>query len=315
MKKKLFGILLLAAMLLVCLATAAFAEEKTLLTPPTDFVFNTETGEFTFTTTDDNAGYYFVRVYPVIGGEEASEYVASSRRINAGKLGEKKGKVDVSTIGWGTYHVKLITFAASGTNYQAPDPVIINAYYGVGGVLEKPELMVITDGNTAEFIVDWYSISDYYEYQFMPNVTFNVYSDEACTALVMTDTVDLNDLRATMDTHPAGGYIWGFSTTSNHPYLNGMGFANTVWPYVLPAGTYYATVQAISDNEAVIASSKVSDVVTFTLTDAEPSGEYTAVKTALWQDPGVMGVPTAKPGGAPGRVDEAATQTTTSYAE
>lgn len=315
MKKKLFGILLLAAMLLVCLATAAFAEEKTPLTPPTDFVFNTETGEFTFTTTDDNAGYYFVRVYPVIDGEEASEYVASSRRINAGKLGEKKGKVDVSTIGWGTYHVKLITFAASGTNYQAPAPVIVNAYYGVGGVLEKPEMMVITDGNTAEFIVDWYSISDYYEYQFMPNVTFNVYSDEACTALVMTDTIDLNDLRATMDTHPAGGYIWGYSTTSNHPYLNGMGFANTVWPYVLPAGTYYATVQAISDNEAVIASSKVSDVVTFTLTDAEPSGEYTAVKTALWKDPTTMGVPCAVPGTHADRIDAAKTQTTTSYAE
>ena len=315
MKKKMFGILLIAAMLIACLATAAFAEESTTLTPPVDFTFNTETGEFSFTTTDDNAGYYFIRVYPVVGGEEAAEYVASSRRINAGKLGEKAGKIDVSTIGWGTYHIKLVTFAASGTNYTAPAPVILNAYYGVGGVLEKPELMVLADGNTAELIVDWYSISDYYEYQYMPRVTFSIYSDEACTALVMQETVDLNDLRATMDTHPAGGYIWGYSTTSNHPYLNGMGFANTVWTYTLPAGTYWATVQAVSDNEAVIASSKVSDVLSFTLTDADPSGEYAAVKSALWQDPGVMGVPTAKPGGTAGRVDAANAQMTSSYAE
>ena len=294
MKKKLFGILMFAALLIGCLTMAAFAEE---------------------TTTDDNAGYYFIRVYPVVAGEESAEYVASSRRINAGKLGEKTGKIDVSTIGWGTYHVKLVTFAASGTNYAAPDPVIVNAYYGVGGVLEKPEMMVLADGNTAEIIVDWYSISDYYEYQYMPRVTFRIYSDEACTALVKEETVDLNDLRATMDTHPAGGYIWGYSTTSIHPYLNGMGFANTVWSYTLPAGTYWVTVQAISDNEAVIASSKVSDVLSFTLTDAEPAGEYTAVKSALWQDPGIMGVPAAKAGDAAGRTDAANVQTTTSYAE
>lgn len=280
-----------------------------------DFTFNSETGEFSFTTTDDNAGYYFVRVYPVVGGEEASEYVASSRRINAGKLGQKSGKVDVSTVGWGEYHIKLVTFAASGTNYTTPNPVIVTVYYGVGGVLEKPEMMIIADGNTAELIVDWYSISDYYAYQFMPNVAFNVYSDEACTALVMTDTINLNDLRATMDTHPAGGYIWGYSTTSNHQVLNGMGFANTVWPYTLPAGTYYATVQALSDNEAVIASSKVSDVVTFTLTDEEPNGEYTTSETALWHAPTTMGVPCAVPGTYADRVDAAASQVTTSYAE
>ncbi|MGN0754956.1 MAG: hypothetical protein ACI4ME_10915 [Aristaeellaceae bacterium] len=315
MKKKLFGMLLLAVMLIACLATPAFADDKETLTAPVDFSFNPETGAFTFTTTDDNAGYYFVRVYPVVGGEEASEYVASSRRINAGKLGEKSGKVDVSSIGWGAYHIKLVTFAASGTNYAAPDPVIITACYGVGGVLEKPEMMVIADGNTAEFIVDWYSISDYYEYQFMPSVIFRVYSDEACTALVMTDTVNLNDLRATMDTHPAGGYIWGYSTTSSHPVLGSMGFANTVWPYTLPAGTYYATVQALSDSEDVIASSRVSDVVAFTLTDDAPNGEYTTSETALWHAPATMGVPCAKPGTYADRIDAAASQVTTSYAE
>ena len=112
-------LLLTLLCLLLSLACMAAADE---LQPPTDFTFDPLTGAVSFTANDANAGYYFVRVYPVVNGSEATAYVASSKRINAGKTGEKTSKVDVSTIGWGLYNVKLVTFPASGTDYTAPPP-------------------------------------------------------------------------------------------------------------------------------------------------------------------------------------------------
>ena len=55
--KKLF--ILLLAVLCVALCAVAVADE---LQAPSDFTFNTETGEFTFQSNDEHAGYYFVRV-------------------------------------------------------------------------------------------------------------------------------------------------------------------------------------------------------------------------------------------------------------
>ena len=306
--KKLF--ILLLAVLCVALCAVAVADE---LQAPSDFTFNTETGEFTFQSNDEHAGYYFVRVYSLTAdGNEVSAYTASSKRVNAGRVGEKKGRVDVSAMGWGAYHIKLVTFAASGTDYTAPAPVILTANYGIGGVLERPELMAVADGNQVELSVDWYSISDYYEYQYLPKVTFNIYSDEALTTPVLTDTVDLADLLATIDRHPAGGYIWGYSPSSNHPTLENFGIINDLYTYTLPAGIYYVTAQALSNDEAVVAASQVSEAVAFTLTDEEPNGEFVATVSSLWQVPTIMGVPTAVPGQAAGRVDAAQGQTTTS---
>jgi len=108
--KKILALLLIALCLGLC--AAASADE---LKAPTDFAFDTESGKLSFVSNDENAGYYFVRIYPVVSGTEANAYVSSSKRINAGKVGEKSGKVDVSAIGWGLYNVKLVTFTASGT--------------------------------------------------------------------------------------------------------------------------------------------------------------------------------------------------------
>ena len=53
--------------------------------------------------------------------------------------------------------------------------------------------------------------------------------------------------------------------------------------------------------------------MTFTVTDEEPNGEFTAVTTSLWEDPKVMGVMNAQAGGtAEPRVDCGNTQTTSS---
>ena len=102
--KKILALLLIALCLGLC--AAASADE---LKAPTDFAFDTESGKLSFVSNDENAGYYFVRIYPVVNGTEANAYVSSSKRINAGKVGEKSRKVDVSAIGWGLYNVKLVT--------------------------------------------------------------------------------------------------------------------------------------------------------------------------------------------------------------
>ena len=322
--KKLIALLL--ALLCLGLCAMAGAEE---LKAPSDFAFDPATGEITFVSNDDNAGYYFVRVYPVVGGEEAAAYVSSSKRINAGKSGEKTGKVDVSTIGWGQYHVKLVTFAASGTDYTAPAPVILNAFYGVGGTLERPEMMVVADGNTVEVTIDRYTLSDWKKFQYMPTVRFSLYADEACTELVASQEVATSEL--VIDNHPAGGYIWPYSLTAGHMNLTaaggpgpGGGAAEPQKYCLVPEaaltveqpGTYYVAIQAVSDDETKIASSQISEVIAVELTAEAPDYEsFTVTTTSLWKDPAVMGMPTATAGQDEGRLDAAQGQTTTATVE
>ena len=52
------------------------------------------------------------------------------------------------------------------------------------------------------------------------------------------------------------------------------------------------------------------------LTEEAPDFEtFDVVKTSLWADPAVMGMPTATPGQAEGRIDAAQGQTTTALIE
>ncbi|HWT76755.1 MAG TPA: hypothetical protein VN258_18810 [Mobilitalea sp.] len=282
-----------------------------VLAAPSDFTLDTETGDFSFTANDANAGYYFVRAFAVVNGVETSTYTTSSKRINGGKTGSITGKIDTSKFGWGSYDVKLVTFAAAGSGYTAPDSVVLSTSFGVGGTLEKPEIMALADGSEVEFVIDWYTLSDWYTYQFLPsNVTFNIYSDAACTTLVDTKTVDTSTL--TINYHPTGGIMWGEDAAGEHKWINNQ-YASKFdsYKYTLDPGTYYVTCQAVS-SDATINSSKVSDVVEFTLTSDAPTGTYTAAKSALWQDPQVMGVPLATSGMYTDRVDFGQTQTTSS---
>ena len=63
--------------------------------------------------------------------------------------------------------------------------------YGVGQTLERPEMLVMTSGNQAELVVDWWTLCDYAFTQYMPSMEFTFYSDSACTQEVLTDVVDL----------------------------------------------------------------------------------------------------------------------------
>lgn len=294
-------------------STASSASTGDDLAAPTDFTADPESGKFSFTANDENMGYYFVRVYPVFNGVESDAYVASSSRINGGKTGTLSGSFDASTIGWGTYHIKLISFAAAGTGAKAPEAIILTANYGVGGVLERPELLVITDGSEAQFIVDHYTLSDYKAYQYLPTAKFTVYSDAACTTEVRSEEFDLSTL--VMDTHPAGGYIWEYDNGGNYPYFNG---STTFVPQVtlndLEPGTYYVTCTAVS-SVSDIADSQPSEAVEFTVTADAPDYNFTAATTSLWQDPAMMGVPCAIPGQHDDRVDFGGTQTTSAVLE
>lgn len=293
-------------------STASSASTSGDLAAPTDFTADPESGEFSFTSNDENVGYYFVRVFPVLNGVESDAYVASSSRINGGKTGTITGSFDASTIGWGTYHIKLISFAAAGTGAKAPDSVILTADYGVGGVLERPEMLVITDGSEAQFIVDHYTLSDYKEYQYLPIARFTVYSDAECTTEVKSEERDLSTL--TMDTHPAGAYIWEYSNSGNYPYVNGATLLPEVTMDDLEPGAYYVTCTAISGVEE-IADSQPSEAVAFTVTAEAPDYSFTGATTSLWQDPTVMGMPCAVPGTYTDRVDFGGTQTTSAALE
>ncbi len=317
--KKSFAILISTAALLSLVGCGggetASSVDSNLLEAPTNFVFDTTTGDFSFTNNDANTGYFFVRAFSVTNGVEGTTYIASSNRINGNSTGKKSGTVDISTFGWGLYNIKLTTFAAAGSDYTAPEPVVLKAKYGIGGVLEKPEAMVMSDGNTAELIIDWYTLGDWYVFASLPEVKVSIYSDEALTTLVKSDVIETTDLLASIDKHPAFtyGYIWGYDPSSNHKYLNNQyGFKNDIYSYTMDAGTYYLTIQGISSDTTIFANSKVSDAISFTLSADEPTGNYVAAKTALWSDPQVLGVPVANAGDHTDRVDFGKTQVTTS---
>lgn len=338
MKKKILVLLtslVLAASLSVCLAACSnngddgetdnnTPSTTNVLAAPTDFTFNTETGEYSFTANDANAGYYFIRAYKVINGVDEATYTVSSSRINGGTTGKITGSLDTSAFGWGEYDINLVTFKAAGTDYTAPDPVCLSAQYGIGGKMERPEMLAMYSGNTVELVIDWYTLNNYYMYATMPEIEFNFYSDENCTQKVYTSTVDLSDLLATIDIHPAGGYIWGYSNSVLFQPLSAdgaaQGYLYDAYDFTTDdlggAGTYYVTAQALAP-ASYITASDVSTVVSFTLTEDEATSTYESSTTALWEAPGSMGVPCAMTsstncGSSSTRVDFGGNQTTTS---
>jgi len=296
-------------------ATAADASGD-VLAAPTDFTIGEDGASFSFTSNDENIGYYFVRVYKLDeNGNESGEYATSSKRLNNTATGEITGTLDTSSLGWGSYDYKLVSFAASGTDYESPESVIRVVTFGEGGTLERPEMAVVTSGNTVQFVLDWYTLSDWYDYQYMPTVTFNVYSDAECTNLVTSEEFDTSTLEAEAGMQ-SGQYGWGTAGTYAFAMVAGMdgtesGYALT--PEVtldsLEAGTYYVTATASCDVEG-INDSQASEAVDFTVTADAAGDEFESVTTSLWQNPSVMGPKTVAAAGTyTDRTDFAQSQT------
>ncbi len=310
-------------------ASTSAQQSADTLAAPTDLSIDFKTGKFTFTSNDEGIGYYFLRVYPTTSVDGSDEYLTTSKRVNGG-TGELSGTVDVSSLGWGQYKFNLVSFASSGSDKSAPEVQSFVYQLGVGGTMEKPEMMVLADGKQAEFYIDCFTLSDWYEQQRMPEVEFNVYSDADCTKKVKTETVDLSDLAPVAASGPwASGTNWATDADALHKYLQpaagdgsaGGSMASSTEPVGLTsqlvlddlgAGTYYVTATAKGTSDGKISDSQVSDALEFTLTDAAATGEYTATKSALWADPGLgMAGASAEAGAQADRVDMAASQTTT----
>lgn len=275
-------------------------DTDTQLQAPTDFVFDPNTGEYSFQMTDERMGYYFIRIYHVDEeGNETGEYVISSKRIKGGSTGEATGTLDVSAMPWGGYHINLVSFAPAGTDYSSPAAVTLKAHYGIGKMLERPEMLVLASGNQAELIVDWYSLTDYLYYEYLPDMKFTFYADAECTQEVFSDTADLAVLTGGDGYEaipPANGSAWGFAMNQGeHLYTVtseseqgtqevSFSFINDIFTYELDPGTYYVTCQALS-KDAYCLDSQVSTPVEIVLTEGESTEEYTAVSTELWADP------------------------------
>lgn len=300
-------VLLLTVALVLTMGAVSFAEEKEVLSQPTDFKFDPYTGTFSFTATDSQTAYYFVRIFQVMDGSEADAYTVTSQRIKGKQVGELGGTVDLSSLGWGTYTAKLCSYPATGSNYSACEPVDISLAYGVGQVLEKPEMMVDYSGDRAEVVVDWISLSDYYTYQYMPFIKVTFYADSELTNTAYTQTFDTKDF--VKGGIPFGGDAWGYDVKGGNflhvlpdvDEVHNMGGYDLGTPIYdiyymednfgfqleemgLKAGTYYVTCQAVSRDEYVI-SSKESEAIEIELT-AEPfTTDYVCKTTTNWTTP------------------------------
>lgn len=314
MNKKKLAVLWFCAGLSAAVPMAVYAEEQTeaaveeagaeskdnQLQAPSEFVIDPNTGEYSFQMTDERMGYYFIRIYHVDEeGNETGEYVVSSKRIKGGSTGEASGTLDLSAMPWGAYHINLVSFAPAGTDYSSPGAVTLKAHYGIGKTLERPEMMVITSGKQAEVIVDWYSLTNYLYYEYLPDMKFTFYSDAECTQEVMSDTVDLSvlpDGDGYEAIPPANGCAWGFAMNQGqHLYQVtaegeqerenvSFSFINDIFTYNLEPGTYYVTCQALSKDEYCL-DSQVSTPVEIVLTEGESTEEFKTAKTELWTDP------------------------------
>jgi|GEM_PF-363389 len=152
------------------------------------FSFDSETGDFSFTGSEEVA-YYTVWVYEIdADGVEAESYSAASSRLTGS--GEITGNVDISTLAFGKYNVKLMTFNESGTN---PDPVVNE--FSVSGKLSAPEFMYAQDGTTVTVTLYSDTLTLYNESEMFTDIDINIY-DEAGT-LIQTETITDADLTAT----------------------------------------------------------------------------------------------------------------------
>lgn len=304
-------------------------QSSAALGAPSDLSIDFSSGDFTFQSNDEGVGYYFLRVYNQGGASAGEEYIATSSRINGGSAGELSGSVDLSGLAWKAYDFNLVGYAAAGSGAEAPETQTYTYQLGVGGVMERPEMMVLADGNRAEFYIDLYTMSDWYKLQRMPVVQFDVYSDAECTQSVDSESVDLSDMAPEEAAGPwASGTNWATDAEALHKYLEpAEGGAQQMGPMSGPTeptglvsqlvledlepGTYYVTATALGSEDGKVSDSQVSEAVEFTVTADAPTGEFTASKTSQWADPelGAMGA-SATEGTYPDRVGFARGQVT-----
>lgn len=207
-------------------ADGGTSESKTTASSDsTGFSFDASTGDFSFTAAG-GMEYYTVWVCAVDEeGVEADNYTVASSRLT--DTGEVTGNVDISTLAFGSYNVKLMGFSADGTN---PDPVVQEIQ--VSGKLSTPEFMYAQDGTEVTITVFSDTLSTYFDSEKFTELEVNIYDESQ--EVVSTELLTEDDLE-----------VSAMGPTSSYSC------AKTV---KLDAGAYEIGITAQGDGEAVTAS-------------------------------------------------------------
>lgn len=189
MNRKIVLLLGLCLVLSFAMLTGCGSKKAAAAAGPTDFAFDSETGEFSFNGIG-NADYYTVWVLAVDdAGKEAASYVAASQRLT----GTDKiiGSVDISALAYGGYNVKLLTFLEGDAD--TPDPVV--EAISVTGKLSTPEFKYVQDGTTATVTLGKDTLTTYNENEKFTDINVNIYDGSG--SVVSTETITNADLVAT----------------------------------------------------------------------------------------------------------------------
>ena len=91
--------------------------DKTPLTPVSDFTFDFETLNYSFTGVE-NAEFYYIRAYPVVDGQESNSASFQSEKIEANESNAYSGAVEGESLLAGDYVAHVV---ASGVGYASSD--------------------------------------------------------------------------------------------------------------------------------------------------------------------------------------------------
>jgi hypothetical protein len=91
--------------------------DKTPLGEASDFTFDFESLDYAFSGTE-NAEFYFIKVYPVVDGQESNSASFQSDKIVANESNSYSGTIEGETLLAGDYVAHVV---ASGTGYKSSD--------------------------------------------------------------------------------------------------------------------------------------------------------------------------------------------------
>ncbi len=126
--------------------------DLTSLAQATDLTFNCETLEYSFTGVE-GADYYYIRVFPVIDGEESNSASFQSDKIEAGSGTGYTGTIQGQTLLAGDYAIYVV---ASGSGHTSSEARITGSSSLIANVSLKASFNTGTDENptvTAEITV------------------------------------------------------------------------------------------------------------------------------------------------------------------
>lgn len=150
----LLGVIMLIFTVLACTGTGGSAAKSTssasastargTLEEVTDFTFDFNTGDYSFTGAD-NAQFYVVRVYSVENGAESVSALAQSDRIDADETNAYAGRLDASLTA-GEYNAYVLAVASG----YSPSTTLVS---GVSTAMAKPAVSATWQGDEPDLSI------------------------------------------------------------------------------------------------------------------------------------------------------------------